>query len=100
MTSSYHLLALSGAALFLASRKKNGKLNITLCESPGNVAENVPFRLATDAENVIRIKQSYPIVGDGNFSFNAHEWELPVAGVSHHPDSVMGFIKGESYREW
>jgi len=79
-----------------ASRKKNGKLDITLCESARDVADNVPFRLVTDAENIVRIKQSYPMAGDGRFTFNAHDWELPVAGVSRRLDAVMSFIAGES----
>ncbi len=80
----------------LVLKKKYGKLNITLCESPGTVAENVPFRLATDAENIVRIKQSYPMAGDGRFTCNAHDWELPVAGVSRRLDAVMSFIAGQS----
>ncbi len=79
-----------------ASRKKCGKLDITLCESPRDVADNVPFRLVTDAENVVRIKQSYPMVGDGRFTLNAYDWELPVAGGSHRSDAVINFIAGES----
>jgi hypothetical protein len=79
-----------------ASRKKYGKLDVTLCESPRDVADNVPFRLVTDAENIVRIKQSYPVAGDGRSTFNAHDWELPVAGVSHCPEAVMSFIAGGS----
>ena len=76
------------------SRKKYGKLDITLCESPRDVADNVPFRLVTDAENIVRIKQSYPMAGDGRFTLNAHDWELPVAGVSYRSGTVMSFIAG------
>ncbi len=79
-----------------ASRKKYGKLDVTLYESPRDVADNVAFRLATDAENVVRIKQSYPVAGDDGFTFNAHDWELPVAGVSYRSEAVMSFIGGRS----
>ena len=79
-----------------ASRKNYGKLDITLCESPTDVADDVPFRLVTDAENIVRIKQSYPTAGDGRFTCNAQDWQLPVAGVSDRPDAVMSFIAGKS----
>ena len=79
-----------------ASRKNHDKLDITLCKSPRDVADNVPFRLISDADNIVRIKQSYPVVGDGRFTFTAHDWELPVAGVSDRPDAVMSFIAGRS----
>ena len=73
------------------------ELNIALCESHKDVEKNVPYRLTTDSDNVVRIKQDYPLSSNNNWiQTDEEEWYVKVSGVSHRNDAVVCFIAGTS----
>lgn len=73
---------------------QKSQLNITLCESYNDVENDVPFRLVDDQDNVIRIKQTYPI--DKKWDIIEERQFINVAGVSYRQDEVISFIAGTS----
>jgi len=73
------------------------ELNIALCESPDDVDKNVPFRLIDDSDNMVRIKQDYPLSSNDNWVQTDEEWYVKVSGVSYRKDSVIWFIAGTSH---
>jgi len=73
------------------------ELNIALCESHKDVDKNVPYSLTTDSDNVIRIKQDYPLSSNNNWiQTDEEEWYVKVSGVSRRKDAVVWFIAGTS----
>jgi hypothetical protein len=75
-----------------------GYLRIELCESYKDVGDDVPFRLVDDPDNVVRIKQNYPLNMPQDWEMAGEEWSLQVAGVSYRAENVMHFIGGSSRR--
>lgn len=73
---------------------QRSQLNITLCESYNDVKNDVPFRLVDDQDNVIRIKQSYPI--DRKWDIIDERQFINVAGVTFRQEEVISFIAGAS----
>jgi hypothetical protein len=75
-----------------------GYLRVELCESYKDVGDDVLFRLVDDPDNVIRIKQRYPLTIPQDWEMAGEEWSLQVAGVSYRVENVMHFIGGSSRR--
>lgn len=77
------------------------ELNIVLCESHKDVKNNVSYRLTKDSDNVIRIKQDYPLDSNDNWvqvddEDDETEWYVKVSGVSNRKDAVIWFMAGTS----
>ncbi len=96
------LIALLGLWIFISwvrqpkHKISESELKIALCESPKDVDKNVAFRLVKDSDNVVRIKQDYPLSSNDNWIQSDEEWYAKVSGVSHRKDAVVCFIAGIS----
>lgn len=85
-----------GLFSFLAGYKNFGKVNLEICETYKEVSNNVLFRLENDSDNVIRIKQEYPLNKPRKWDISFEEWNTPVAGVSYRVQNVMNLMAGSS----
>lgn len=85
-----------GLFSFLSGKRNFGQVQVFLCESYKDVANDVLFRLVDDPDNIIRIKQEYSLAAPKDWEIADDEWNLQVAGVSYRIEDVMCFMAGQS----
>jgi hypothetical protein len=81
---------------FFSYGPKGTQLQVVVCESRSDAPDNVPFRLVSDPDNVIRINQEYTVPSSKSWDVVDEEWNVEVVGTSYRVETVLGFIAGES----